>query len=76
MPHWRLYGHAGALRALNGPSEPYAARTRFDLRLGVAREFTHGEVHVAWTRTEGAYDYPTGVRQGRDALVVGLAYYF
>ena len=74
-PRWRLFGHAGVLTVLRSPHD-YAGRARYDLRLGAAREFGHGEVRAAWTTTSPASAYPTGYGRGRDAIVVGAALFF
>jgi len=73
---WRLFGHAGVLEPLDAERRRYAPPTRFDLRIGVARELRHSEISLAWTTTTPAPRYPQGVPQSRDALVVGASYHF
>lgn len=68
---WRLFGHIGAWAPLQGPS---GRRERYDLRVGVAREFGRCEIRLALT---GASPIPPP-RTSRNgpAVVVGGSYFF
>ena len=48
-PGWRLSGHAGALIGLGSTELQDDRRTRYDLKLGVAREWASHEISVGWT---------------------------
>jgi uncharacterized protein (TIGR02001 family) len=48
-PGWRLSGHAGALMGLGSTELQDDRRTRYDVRLGVAREWTSHEISLGWT---------------------------
>jgi uncharacterized protein (TIGR02001 family) len=69
---WRLSGHAGALVPAGGGAGP--VRTRYDLRLGVARDFRAGELRANFTT---AWPTPAALssRAGA-ALVVGASVFF
>lgn len=70
--NWRLSGHAGALVPAGGGAGP--VRTRYDLRLGVARDFRAGEIRANFTTA-----WPTpGTLSSRagPALVVGASVFF
>ncbi len=67
---WRLFGHFGALTPVSGPP----LHERYDLRVGVAREFKAAEVHLAVTATSP--NPPLQTPQHRTALVVGASYFF
>jgi uncharacterized protein (TIGR02001 family) len=70
--NWRLSGHAGALIPAGGGDGP--VRTRYDLRLGVARDFKAGEIRANFTTawpTPNALSSRTG-----PALVVGASLFF
>jgi uncharacterized protein (TIGR02001 family) len=70
--NWRLSGHAGALVPAGGGDGP--VRTRYDLRLGVARDFKAGEIRANFTT---AFPTPQALssRTG-PALVVGASVFF
>jgi uncharacterized protein (TIGR02001 family) len=70
---WRLTAHGGA----STPMGYYAAgnkHERYDLRLGVSRQFRNLEAHVAWT---GYWPGPaTSSPASRPAVVVGASVFF
>jgi uncharacterized protein (TIGR02001 family) len=74
--HWRLFGHMGLLSPMNAADPSGDERTVFDVRAGVAREFTHADLHLALTTTSPAPMFPPGRGQQRTALVFGAAYFF
>jgi uncharacterized protein (TIGR02001 family) len=76
VSHWRLFGHIGVLSRISPVSSPNADHTRFDLRAGVAREFRHFELNLAWTTTGSAPVYPPGYPQSRDAVVAAAVFFF
>jgi uncharacterized protein (TIGR02001 family) len=73
---WRVFAHAGVLTPLGVGGEPGSRREHYDLRVGVAAAFANTEVQLAWTTTSPGFNYPPGVRQRRDAVVVGASYFF
>jgi uncharacterized protein (TIGR02001 family) len=75
-PHWRLAAHLGAFAALEQAPEAPAERPRLDLRAGVVRELGRLEVHLFWTTTVPAPDYPTGYGAPRRAILLGATYAF
>jgi uncharacterized protein (TIGR02001 family) len=75
-PGWRLFGHAGALAPLRPTVQSYVGGARFDLRVGVAREFRHVEINAAWTVVTPSAVYPEGYRQSPTALEAALVYFF
>jgi uncharacterized protein (TIGR02001 family) len=46
---WRLAGHAGALIGLGSTKLQDDRRTRYDLKLSVAREWASHEISLSWT---------------------------
>jgi uncharacterized protein (TIGR02001 family) len=46
--NWRLTGHLGAMSRLDGDRAIDGKPTRYDVRLGLARTFDHGELQLAW----------------------------
>ena len=69
---WRMLGHVGVFTPLGGV--PGSRRERYDLRVGVARQFRHCELHLAWTATL-PQPKPGSVRN-RPALVAGATVFF
>lgn len=49
-PDWRLFGHAGLLRAVSGGQAPGARRERYDLSAGVARRIGRAEILLQATK--------------------------
>lgn len=72
----RLFVHAGLLAPLGDSAPPAVKRERLDLRTGVAVEFRHGEIQLAWTTVTPRADYPTGYPQKRNALVLSASAFF
>ncbi len=69
---WRLSGHAGALIPAGGGAAP--VRTRYDLRVGVARDFKAGEIRAIFTT---AWPTPHALSsRAAPALVVGASVFF
>jgi hypothetical protein len=75
MNQVRLYGHVGLLTPLSQMTGNVADRERYDVALGVAREFRHGEIQLTWTGTTPHVVYPLGYRQN-GKLVLSLISYF
>jgi uncharacterized protein (TIGR02001 family) len=73
---WRLFAHAGVLMVLGEPDRPNADRVRADVRLGVAREFDHGEIHVSWSGLSATPYYPEGWKQKRSTVSAGVSLFF
>lgn len=70
---WRLTGHVGALKVLDG-SPGRDDRTRYDLALGVVREFRGSEAYLSWVAVSPRPDpAPSWTRPG---LVAGLSVFF
>jgi uncharacterized protein (TIGR02001 family) len=71
-PNWRITGHAGALVPMGGGSAP--VRTRYDLRLGVARDFKAGEIRANVTT---AFHTPRALSSRTSpAVVLGASVFF
>ncbi len=76
VKHWRVFGHVGALSSLGGHGEQAGRRERYDLRAGVATEFEHGELRLAWTLASPQSPYPAERIRDRGAVVLGATYFF
>jgi uncharacterized protein (TIGR02001 family) len=74
-PRVRVFGHAGVLAPLERETAD-RLRSRADLRLGVAWEFDHAEVQLAWTSVTRRVEYPRGYARSRDAVVLSASAYF
>ena len=70
--HWRVFGHAGALTPLSGPTR----RERYDVRGGVAADIGRYEVQVAWTKTNPLIVYPATKLDDGEGIVVSLSAFF
>lgn len=71
--NWRLSGHAGALIPAGGGGGG-SVRTRYDLRVGVARDFRAGEIRANFTT---AWPTPNALSsRAGPALVVGASLFF
>ena len=71
---WRLSGHAGALVGLGGTELQGGRRTRYDVRLGVAREYGNHEISLGWTAV-----FPRAQPRTpwtRPGVVAGVTYFF
>ncbi len=75
-PQWRLFGHVGVLTPLSGRPDAVDRHERYDFRAGVATQFKHLDLHLAWTVATPAPAYPPEPDGGRGAVVVGATYYF
>jgi uncharacterized protein (TIGR02001 family) len=75
--NWRLTAHVGSLVYLRTP-EPYArrAKTRYDWRLGVARELGPVEVHAALSGGGPGRQYYYGDSHPMTALTAGASVSF
>lgn len=69
----RLFGHVGVLTPLGGG---YDDKERYDVRLGVAAAFKHGEAQLAWTTARPALAYADGASQGRGVVALALTWNF
>lgn len=68
---WRLTGHVGALAQLEGSRRD---RTRYDVALGVVREFRGSEAYLSWVAvTPRSRPAPSWTRP---RLVAGLSVFF
>lgn len=75
-PAWRLFAHAGVLASLGGANVGYAGHSRYDARVGIAREFGTLELRLVATTTSPGIEFPEGHSQSRTALILGAAYAF
>jgi uncharacterized protein (TIGR02001 family) len=73
-PGWRLSGHAGALIGLGGAELQDSRRTRYDVRLGVAREWASHEISLGWTAVFPRPKPKTSLT--RPGLVASATYFF
>jgi uncharacterized protein (TIGR02001 family) len=72
--HWRLSGHAGALVALGGAELQGGRRARYDVKVGVAREYANHEISLGWT---AAFPRPRPRTDWtRSGVIVGATYFF
>ncbi len=70
---WRLTAHGGVATPM-GDYAGGSQHERYDLRLGVSRQFRNLEAHIAWT---GYWPGPaTSTPASRPALVVGASVFF
>jgi uncharacterized protein (TIGR02001 family) len=74
--NWRLNGHFGVLRQLSGFRPPNAGPTRYDWRLGIARQIGAVDLQLSWTGAGPQSDYYDGGPHGRSAFVFGATYAF
>ena len=72
--NWRLTGHFGVWTPINGPGGRTGGRERYDLRLGVAREFKHAELTLGWIAAFPRL--PTQYAQDSNALIAGATFFF
>lgn len=70
-PHWRVFGHAGALTPVSG----YVRRPRYDLRGGAAVTFGRCDLLLALSQTANIRGY-RGHNIGGRALIVSASYAF
>lgn len=71
-PAWRVFGHAGLLAKVGGPSTPGGRRERYDLSAGAARRIGPAEIIVQVTETG-----PGGSRgPDHDGLTVSASWFF
>jgi hypothetical protein len=61
---------------LTGVRPPNVGPTRYDWRLGVARQFGALDLQLSWTGAGPQSDYYDGTPHGRSAFVVGATYAF
>ena len=74
--HWRLAAHLGVFATLGRAPGAPAERPRLDLRAGVVREIGMLELHLFWTTTVPAPEYPTGYVAPNRAILLGATYTF
>lgn len=72
--NWRLSGHVGVLTPLEGSGGQKGGRERYDLRLGVTREFRTCEITLGWTAASPK-PRPTGLPSD-GALLLGATFFF
>jgi uncharacterized protein (TIGR02001 family) len=71
---WRVSGHVGALIGLGGTELLDDRRTRYDVRVGVAREWTSHEISLGWTT---AFPRPKPKTSWtRSGLILSASYFF
>lgn len=71
-PAWRVFGHAGLLAKVGGPSTPGGRSERYDLSAGAARRIGPAEIIVQVTETG-----PGGSRgPDHDGLTVSASWFF
>lgn len=68
--HWRLFGHAGVFLRMSDSARPGARPDRYDIRLGVAREFEGFELRLLLTTR---FPQP---EHDPVAVVLGATFYF
>jgi hypothetical protein len=72
--NWRLSGHVGVLTPLEGAGGQKGGRERFDLSLGVTREFRTCEITLGWS---AAFPTPRPASlPGDGALLLGATFFF
>ena len=72
---WRLFAHGGVLLPVNDLARA-SVRRRYDLRAGVAREFSRAEVSLTWTYTGPPTVRPGAPQPDRGAVLLGGSYFF
>lgn len=72
----RLLAHVGLLIPLGGTDAPILPTSRFDTRVGVARQFTRGEVQLHWSHTSADAQFLSERLQQRDAIVASASWFF
>jgi hypothetical protein len=72
VTHLRVYGHAGALTALEGSAGPGSDREHYDFGAGAAWELHHGEIQLSWTGITPRVQYPIGYPQPWSAVIVSV----
>ncbi|MDB5454073.1 MAG: hypothetical protein JWO33_2651 [Caulobacteraceae bacterium] len=75
-PDWRVFGHLGVLRALDGRTFQDSRRERYDMSAGVATKLKDLELTVSVTSTSPRTDNPFARKLERNAVVLAATYYF
>lgn len=75
-PDLRIFGHGGLLVPLAGATPAVLPRARYDLRLGIAAEFPHAEIQLAWVRSGAGDAFLAPRRQSADVLQLGASWFF
>lgn len=75
-PDLRVFGHGGLLVPLAGATPAVLPRARYDLRLGIAAEFPHAEIQLAWVRSGAGEGFLAPRRQAADVLQIGASWFF
>ena len=71
---WRLSAHLGVLTPLGDAPGQRRGRERYDLAVGVARDFDHAQLRAGWTTTFPTPYFP--VARSGPALTVGATVFF
>jgi uncharacterized protein (TIGR02001 family) len=73
---WRVSLHGGLLVLVGSALPPFAARTQFDWRVGIAWRVIGFDVQLAWSGAGPHADYYAGGYQGQSTLVLGVSHAF
>lgn len=71
---WRLTSHVGAQTRLSGSTYRDGKRTRYDVTVGVVREFEACEAHLSWTAVSPRPQPP--MSWTRPGFVAGVSFFF
>lgn len=75
--NWRLNGHVGSLIYVTTPtSYPFRRDTKYDWRLGLARQFGQFELHTALSGGGPGKEYYAGRARSKTALTAGASWSF
>ena len=76
-PKWRISAHVGALAYLSAPDAYRVSRvTRYDWRLGVARQLGSFELHAALSGGGPGKEYYSGSTHSKTAVTGGMSWSF
>jgi uncharacterized protein (TIGR02001 family) len=70
---WQLTLHGGVLQWVHRPRPSTVARTRYDGRVGIARDFGRVRGEAAWTIGGPRPDFYNGRGRGHDAVVLSAS---
>jgi hypothetical protein len=72
----RLFGHVGALTPVRGRSLFGYRHEQYDARAGLAYDIKGVEIQFSWAGHAPGTDYPAGLKQRQQTVILGASYFF